>query len=836
MKFMNKIKIVSILLGLSCLLLPVIGLADSPVLPMSLYGTIKWNTTVNMPVDTILKAYCGNTNTEIGTVTLTTVGQYGVDNTSLPVNNCASVNIYVQASYGGEVTDKQDTGLTFASTVMTEHDIVFTSSSAQPEIPIAPSGLTDTVDSQTTITLSWVDNSTNETGFAIYQEGVKIFTTDANVVTYQITGLTAGTEYHFYVMAVNETIYSDPSEDVSPTTLAAAETADSVSGIVLGNDIDPIYAVYVNDSATETLLKDTNANITDSVTGIFVVSDIAALSSITSSSANIIVAKQAIALGTASGASTTSTTFDTNVASTAGVIETTVFVPVDTTTTEAQRIAIVIPELTLIKDSDGQDLAAVEIRPPSVQNSTVVGTAIQSSFSESTAPVSVKAAINIPASVSGIKFYAANGTTAQYIDICMDKSGFGDTSASDIQVYYSVDGTSWAIDGYAQTKTFTDNQFCFQTNHLSSFAGAIGSTKSTACTQSGAPSNASYTVANVTVTWLGSAWSTASDCSWSCDSGYSQVDNTCVILSTVSGGAGGAPLAPTMPSTTTGEVTATRTAGGKTTFTTTANTEVIVKVLAYAVSASTNIAVSEIATTAEAVTTAVAALPSGKAVVGNYVYNITATSAGEAVTTFSKNVTITLTYTDEQIEGLKESSLVINYWDEDESEWVALDTTVYKTTNKVIAKTKHFTYFAIIGEEGVEEVEVMTIAELKAEIARIAALIADLQVQLAELIGVPTYEDCTITSFTRNLKQGMSGDDVKCLQIVLNASSDTRVAVSGVGSPGNETNYFGSLTKAAVVKFQEKYASDVLAPWDLTEGTGYVGSTSLEKLNDLLGG
>ena len=77
-------------------------------------------------------------------------------------------------------------------------------------------------------------------------------------------------------------------------------------------------------------------------------------------------------------------------------------------------------------------------------------------------------------------------------------------------------------------------------------------------------------------------------------------------------------------------------------------------------------------------------------------------------------------------------------------------------------------------------------------------------------------------NFARNLEVGMTGDDVKGLQVWLNTHG-YQVAASGAGSPGNETSRFGAATRAALIKFQKAKG--------ISPAAGYFGPKTRAVLN-----
>lgn len=102
--------------------------------------------------------------------------------------------------------------------------------------------------------------------------------------------------------------------------------------------------------------------------------------------------------------------------------------------------------------------------------------------------------------------------------------------------------------------------------------------------------------------------------------------------------------------------------------------------------------------------------------------------------------------------------------------------------------------------------------------AQLAALIAQLQALQAQA-GVTV----STGSFTRDLTLGSTGEDVRALQAYLNAHGFA-VASTGPGSKGSETTTFGSLTQAALAKWQASVGISPAAGYFGPKTRAYVAS------------
>ena len=92
----------------------------------------------------------------------------------------------------------------------------------------------------------------------------------------------------------------------------------------------------------------------------------------------------------------------------------------------------------------------------------------------------------------------------------------------------------------------------------------------------------------------------------------------------------------------------------------------------------------------------------------------------------------------------------------------------------------------------------------------------------------------TTSIVKRNVSNGTSGEDIRRLQQALNNFAVSRIAQSGVGSPGNETTFFGSLTESAVQRFQCNFMA-ICSGTPQTNGYGFVGPKTRATLDVLTG-
>lgn len=90
--------------------------------------------------------------------------------------------------------------------------------------------------------------------------------------------------------------------------------------------------------------------------------------------------------------------------------------------------------------------------------------------------------------------------------------------------------------------------------------------------------------------------------------------------------------------------------------------------------------------------------------------------------------------------------------------------------------------------------------------------------------NVVSGQGCSYLSSYLHKNGNNNSQEVIKLQQFLNQYSGEKLPVTGV---------FGDETFSAVVRFQEKYAGDILRPWGYNSGTGYVYILTQKKINEI---
>ena len=478
---------------------------------------------------------------------------------------------------------------------------VVTTAEVETWVPDAPVNVSASAVWTGQIDFSWdydwvLTGTNNPTWYKVYRGTTLVATySTAATLSHSFTGLNASTTYTYKVLAYNWTWDGDPVQ-ASATTLAEVTITETSSWVI--EDIASIswtiqatieaaidWALWSNQAITVTwsdaltvvknrvdassvqlpLIRDTATQMKSMSTAFSGIST--SLSSISwlDTDDSVVMAKWTIStFQTWTSINTWSVTFSwvadatknqffTDAQSTAINVETRVLMPLNTDDTswtatdkskasDAKQVAIVIPKLTLVKDSTDGNLLDIDISPPvtlGVSQRNLLDNQITTFLTWSSKEFAIHAALQIPVSIGWatwwINFKTLSWTTqvSQYVDICMSWSttSYG-TWVAWVKVYYSS-WQNWKEDASATGFSFpTSSQFCFQTDHFSDFA--VGSESCESGThyewESCVSDNWTWAITNWTwtSTWSGAAWT--STAAVLCELDYYVSGSSCAVV------------------------------------------------------------------------------------------------------------------------------------------------------------------------------------------------------------------------------------------------------------------------------------------------------------------
>ncbi len=229
--------------------------------------------------------------------------------------------------------------------------------------------------------------------------------------------------------------------------------------------------------------------------------------------------------------------------------------------------------------------------------------------------------------------------------------------------------------------------------------------------------------------------------------------------------------------------------------------------------------------------------PQGKALVGDmYSIKIIEDDETELKETFTDPAVVSISYVKEDLGGIDPKTLVI-YHNENGHGWMPLtDCSILQgkdgSGGVVTCSTNSFSIFGLFGEQ--PEAPQSSSQGSSSVVGSLAVNQIPTETPTSQVpTEIPTTSP-TSQKFTKDLWLGVSDEEVTLLQRTLNKLGFS-LAESGPGSVGQETKYFGPLTKQAVIRFQEAYRDTVLSPFGLTLGTGYFGQFSRNAIQALMG-
>ena len=160
---------------------------------------------------------------------------------------------------GGKIISEDDgSGTLLADYVYLNGKLIAKVAEDPGEAPAAPTGLTATAASPSGINLSWTDNSSNETGFAIERKTgasgtyAQVGTTGANATSFSDTGLSANTTYYYRVKALNASASSSYSNETNATTQQVGALAAPTSLTATAASSSAINILWTDNSTDET--------------------------------------------------------------------------------------------------------------------------------------------------------------------------------------------------------------------------------------------------------------------------------------------------------------------------------------------------------------------------------------------------------------------------------------------------------------------------------------------------------------------------------------------------------------------------------------------------------